>query len=422
MAALAYKVSIVFIYRFLYSLALPFILLDFGIRLIRRSVRIPDVKQRLGLCAPSDDRTIWIHGASTGELAAGKLVLTSLRNLRPNDRLLVTSNSEEGRALVASWQIENCDTSLAPIDHRILTRRFLQNQNIRAAITLENEFWPNRMIALAELNRPHAILGARISARAAEKWARLPMFTNRVLQTIRLMAAVDPDSQDRFVSLGLPNPRVAPRINLRSLYAPENLPADPDLAAVFPHELTWLAASTHNGEETIILEAFGLVRRRYPGIKLIIAPRNPKRAPEVAGLVSLAGFHHARRSSGAVPSPDTDVYIADTFGELPRWYEMAPITFVGGSLADVGGHSPFKPMMHGTALIHGPHVGNHRSIYALLDQAKAAVRVSDASSLAQAVRDLLDPAKRADQLQKTRAIPSEEHALEKILARFVDLL
>jgi 3-deoxy-D-manno-octulosonic-acid transferase len=412
----------VLLYRIIFSLVLPFLGLGYLLRVLRKRESWADLAERFGQGHPGAERTIWLHAATPAELQAARPVLISLRQMRPTDRLLVTTNTLPGRDLAASWGLENVEARLAPVDHALLSRAFLRRENIRGLITLENEFWPNRMTAAHYMQIPVAFLGSRITGRSAQWWGRFPIITNQVLQAVRLMAAADADSQDRFVALGLPNPRVAPRIELSALYAPAPQALDSAVAEAFPKAQTWLAASTHPGEEPLVLEALKLARQQRPGLKLILVPRNTARAPEVAGLVSVAGFQAVRRSAGAPPPAGTDVYIADSYGDLPMWYEMAPVTFVGGSLVEMGGHAPYKPMIHGTALIHGPHVGNHRSVYALLDQAGAATRVTDAASLAQAVVALMDPETREAQLQKTRAIPSEEQALTAILTRFVELL
>ena len=124
---------------------------------------------------------------------------------------------------------------------------------------------------------------------------------------------------------------------------------------------TVLAASTHEGEDEAIVQGFAAARATRPDLRLILAPRHPRRGPRIAALLERAGLAHATRSAGEVPGPDSAVYLADTMGEMALWYRLAGITFVGGSLVDAGGHTPFEPAGAGSAILHGPHVGNFRT-------------------------------------------------------------
>ena len=150
-----------------------------------------------------------------------------------------------------------------------------------------------------------------------------------------------------------------------------------------------LAASTHEGEEADVLDAWQQARRRAPDLRLVLAIRHPQRGDEVAGLLRHRGIAFQRRSDGGSGG---DVLLVDTLGEMDRWYAAAGLCFVGGSLTDRGGHTPWEPAAHGCAILHGPHVGNFRDAYAVLDQAGGAVGVDAASLSDQVIRLAADPA------------------------------
>ena len=198
-------------------------------------------------------------------------------------------------------------------------------------------------------------------------------------------------TETRLIDLGLPRRRIGPPLNLKAavrLAAGDDAPLRP-LAAALPYSGTLLAASTHAGEEIVVLDAFARMRRADPRLRLILAPRHPQRGDEVAALVRAAGLTLAQRSKDQAPTPDTAVYLADTLGEMASWYRLAAVTFVGGSLVPKGGHTPFEPAQFSSAILHGPDVANQSDAYRALADAEAAVEIDDAASLAAAARRLL---------------------------------
>jgi 3-deoxy-D-manno-octulosonic-acid transferase len=181
---------------------------------------------------------------------------------------------------------------------------------------------------------------------------------------------------------------------LKSAAAPSGTAALP-----FPRAATLLAASTHEGEEAVVLDAFARARAQRPDLRLILAPRHPRRRDAVEAAIRAAGLAFATRSRGAEPAADIPVYLADTLGEMDRWYAGAGMTFVGGSLVPLGGHTPFEPAAHGSAILTGPHVANAAPAYAALLAEGGALAVTDAESLARAILRLADPAVREAQAE-----------------------
>lgn len=378
------------LYRVLISLGVPILAVWALVR--RLSGRGPSGMLGARLSAgPAGDgqRTLWIHGASNGELASARSLIARLRGMYPGWHFLVTTNTDTARAMVADWDLPDTEARLAPLDLLWLARALIRRRNVAALLVIENEFWPNRLLAAEAEDVPVIVIGARISARSAARWRRVAPLARRVLATVRLLSAQDSDSQDRFAALGLSAARTAPRLDLKALYVPV---AEPDGAPALPdwdRARTVLAAATHPGEEEVVLVSFEALRKRFPALRLILAPRHPGRAASLVERVGAAGFSVARRSLGEKPGADTAVYLADTMGEMPLWYRAAAVTFVGGSLVPLGGHTPFEPAAYGTAILHGPHVSNFARIYGRLDAAGGAVAVATADDMAEAVQDLL---------------------------------
>ena len=339
-------------------------------------------KERLGGGGPRPQGPhIWLHAASNGELASALPVLREVQEDRPDLSIFVTSNTVTGVALARALGYA---AVLAPLDLRHAVRRFLKGREVVAHITMESEIWPNRTLVL---DAPTLVLGARMTESTAKGWAKLPKLAARVLRGIQWASAQDASSMERLLQLGLPTAAQGPTADLKAYYDPQTLPKpDPQITANYPRAQTWLAASTHEGEEDIILDAHVTARRTNPDLQLILAPRHPQRADEIAEMIAAKGLDYARRSHG--DSHAASVLLADTMGEMPNWYRIAGRVFIAGTLTDRGGHTPYEPAYFGCALIHGPDTRNFTNAFAQLDAAKAALRVQTADELARALETL----------------------------------
>lgn len=338
------------------------------------------LRQRLALdvaLVPSAE--IWVHGASVGELTSARPVI---RALARTHRVLVTANSVTGRDMAAGWGLP---ARLAPLDVPGALARFLDAVQPRLQVTVEAEFWPLRSQALADRGIPQAVIGARMSQRSANRWSRLPRMIGPVLRRLTALSAQDPGSEVRLRALGLPQGAGLPRLDLKLLSPAGVVPPVPSP----DRDRTVLAASTHDGEEAAVLDAWMAVRQRHPGLRLILAIRHPQRGDQVAALLDRRGVVFERRSAGGAGG---DVLLADTMGEMDRWYAASGICLVGGSMTDRGGHTPWEPAAHCAAILHGPHVGNFADAYAALDGAGAAQPVDAATLTGHLARLIGDPA------------------------------
>lgn len=345
------------------------------------------LRERLGRAAPTGTamRRVWLHGASNGELTSVRWLVLRLLEDHPGLGLVITCNSASARAMVRDWQLDRVAVQLAPFDSAGAVRRFLAGWQPTALITVENELWPER-IAQAAARGPVALVGARISEGSARNWRRFaPKLMQEMLAAVRLVSAQDAGSEARFVSLGLPQTAVGPRMMLKSVGHTVGAAAQDVPFAAVPRARCVLAASTHEGEDALILDAFLAARAAGVFDVLILAPRHPRRAPAIAGLIAARGVAFATRSAGEVPGADTAVYLADTLGEMALWYGMAGTTVIGGTFGDAGGHTPYEPAAQGSALLHGPSIANFTESFAALDAAGAAIAVADGPGLTAAL-------------------------------------
>lgn len=347
-----------------------------------------DLAQRLGGGPPAPPGAVWLHGASVGEVQSARPLIAALA---PGG-VLVTTNNATGRDRVAGWRLPGVVARLAPVDAGPVLRRFLDRHRPRALVILEGDLWPGRILAARARGMSVVMVSARISARSATRWARLPWLIRPLMARVDAVFPQDAASATWFRTLGLPDTALGPVLNLKATAEVASAAPLPG----FPRADTVLAASTHPGEEEPILDAFAAARAMRPGLRLILAPRHPVRGDQVAALIAARGLAFARRSTGDAPDPGKAVYLADTLGEMALWYAAAGVTFVGGSLVAKGGHTPFEPAAAGSAILHGPDTANFADAYAALSAAQGAVEVTDAASLALALSGLAAPAAQTD--------------------------
>jgi len=371
------------------------------------------LRERLALDAPVLARGgIWIHAASVGELNSARAVIEALAAYHA---VVVTTNSVTGRAVARGWGLP---AHLAPLDVPGAVRRFLDAVRPVLMVTVENEIWPNRAAEARRRAIPQAVIGARMSERSARGWGRARGLIGPVLAGLELLSAQDADTESRLRALGLPQAALAGRLNLK-LLGPAAIRPGPEGAS---RDRLWLAASTHPGEERAVLAAHAALAARIPGLRLILAPRHPRRAAEVAALAVAAGFTPellgAREVAAAGAPP---VLLIDRLGALGGAYAAAGVCLTGGSLADHGGHTPWEPAAHRCALLHGSHVANFRADYALLD-AEGAARLVTPGTLAERLGAILsDPGRRRAMGQAARraldaAAPDPAPLVARLLA------
>jgi 3-deoxy-D-manno-octulosonic-acid transferase len=248
------------------------------------------------------------------------------------------------------------------------------------------------VIELGRRGIPLVMVNGRVSERSYRSWSRLPVTVRTLLERYALCIAQSPIDAERLARLGAARVAVAGNLKFDAAPPPADARALAHLSGLVAGRPVWIAASTHPGEEAAAAAVHRALVGRLPGLLTIVAPRHPERGPAVAATAEETGLRAVRRSEGGLPERETDVYVADTIGELGLFYRLAPLVFMGGSLVPHGGQSPIEPAKLGTAILHGPHVHNFADVYAALDHAGGALPVTDADGLAAALADLLDDA------------------------------
>ena len=345
-----------------------------------------------------DGQLAWFHAASVGEAASLIELLRRLQQTRPELTCLVTTVTVTSAQFLADRLPETCIHQYAPMDVLPWVRRFLDHWRPDLAVWTESELWPAMLCETHARGMPMLLVNARISNRSFRRWRLLGGMAPALLGRFDRILAQDDLAGEQLTLLGADPDRLTVEGSLKEGAAP--LPYDEAervrLARAFAGRPVWLAASTHPGEEEVALGAHGRARRALPMLALILAPRHPSRGDALAEMLRARSCTIAQRSKGEPITAETDVYLADTLGEMGLWYRIASVSFVGGSLVDVGGHNPFEPALLGSAIIHGPHVRNFIDGYRRLTQADAAVLVRSEAELADAIVATMAPDRAAE--------------------------
>jgi len=358
---------------------------------------------------------VWIHGASVGEVLAAAALIERLRAF--NLRILLTSGTVTSAAIVTKRFPPDVIHQYVPYDSPRYVGRFLDHWRPSLALFIESDLWPNLILSSAARRLPMVLINGRMSQRSFPRWRRLSNTISALLGRFDICLAQSDTDAERFAALG--SRRVVTTGNLKlDVPAP---PADPAklerLMSVTRGRPIVVAASTHPGEDEILIDTHKALSGFFPGLLTVIVPRHAHRGEAVGQLVTAAGLRPGLRSHEDLPVATTDIYVADTMGELGLFYRLAPIVFMGGSLVPHGGQNPIEAIKLGAVIVHGPHVFNFTDVYEALDRSGGARRTDDREALVKQLGQFLaDPAARDASLGASeRVVEQLGGALERTL-------
>jgi 3-deoxy-D-manno-octulosonic-acid transferase len=322
---------------------------------------------------------IWLHGASVGEMLAAVPLIERIRNL--GFAALVTSGTVTSAALAEHRLPPGTLHQFVPLDAPRYVKRFLNHWKPDLALFIESDLWPNLILAAAQRRIPMILINGRLSDRSFRRWRKVPSVIGALLSRFDMCLTQSAADAERYSELGAPRVSSTGNLKLDAPPPPVNEAELRKLKAAIGVRPVIAAASTHPGEETTIIAAHRRLRAKNPSLLTIIAPRHPERGESITEIAKVADLKVGLRSRGELPNKDIDVYVADTLGELGLIYRLAPIVFMGGSLASHGGQNPIEAIRLDAAVVHGPNVWNFAEIYSTLDAAKGAKLVTDEESL-----------------------------------------
>ncbi|MBF8159931.1 lipid IV(A) 3-deoxy-D-manno-octulosonic acid transferase [Ectopseudomonas hydrolytica] len=411
-----------YLYTLLLHLALPLIALRLALRARKAPAYARRVRERFSFGLPAmRPGGIWVHAVSVGESIAAAPMIRALQAHYPDLPITVTCMTPTGSERIQALFGDSVQHCYLPYDLPWAASRFLQRVQPRLAVVMETELWPNHIHQCAKRGIPVALANARLSQRSARGYARLRKLTAPMLAELSLIAVQTQAEAERFLDLGARPNCVEVTGSIKF-----DLKIDAELprrASELRHQWQaerrplWIAASTHAGEDEIILAAHRQLLLARPDALLILVPRHPERFNAVHELCLNLGLTTRRRSSGEAVQAGDQVLLGDTMGELLFLYALADVAFVGGSLVANGGHNLLEPAALGKPVLSGPHLFNFLEIAAQLREAGALGEVQDATDLADEVEALWREPDRAERMREAglQVLRANQGALDRLL-------
>jgi 3-deoxy-D-manno-octulosonic-acid transferase len=403
---------------------------------VRYRKYVGSLRQRLGYLPiglnVDGEESIWIHAVSVGEALTARALVTDLRARYPRLRLYLSTTTIAGQQVAKKTLTQLDGIFYFPFDWAFIVRRTLDIVKPRVFIMMETEIWPNLLRSCRARGVHTVLINGRISSRSYPRYKLVRPFFRRVLDDIDRFCMQSDESARRVIDLGADPAHVTVTGSLKfdSLHVPRPVSLGKPRERVLRYfrvsnRVVIVAGSTMKNEELAVLRAFARIKTLAPGSLLILAPRHPDRFGEVERLAREEGFVTARKTDLPIDAdPRADVVVLDTLGELAQVYQLATAVFVGGSLADYGGHNILEPAVFGKPIVFGPHMQNFKEIAETFVTNAAAIQVHSEGELDEALRTLVtDPVGRARLGAAARAlVEANRGAKDKTLASIAELL
>ena len=356
-----------------------------------------------------DGHVVWLHAASVGESVSLLPLIEQLNSRWPAWHILVTTGTVTSARMMADRLPKLAVHQYLPVDRPHYVKRFLDHWQPDLALWAESEFWPNMISAVSARHIPLVLINGRVSSGSFKTWQRFPGMIKKLLSGFVLCLGQSNTDVERLIALGATHAKCVGNLK----FASPPLPADPadltHLSAMFKDRPRWVAASTHPGEEEMAGRLHQSLATDLPGLLTVIAPRHPERGPHIAATLTAQGLNVALRSEGQDIGKDTDIYLADTLGELGLFYRLCPTVLIGKSVIGQGGQNPLEPARLGCALMMGPNMENFKLIANALTDAGACLTVADETALGDTlIRLLNDPDERQKLAAAARTVVATE--------------
>lgn len=357
-------------------------------------------------CARPVGQLVWLHAASVGESGVALGLIEALNARDPSLSFLISTGTRTSADLIARRAPARTTHVYAPLDRSDAVRRFLDHWTPDLGVFVESELWPNLILAAQKRRVPLALVNARMSPRSLRRWTNWRKAGELLMRAFAYVSAADARTSEALGNLrGATVPQLG---NLKLAIAPPRVDAGARdaLAKEIGARPLWLAASTHPGEDEIVLAAHATLRASFPDALLIIAPRHPERGASIAALAN------APRRSRFEPIGANPVYVADTLGELGVFYDLAPVALIAGSLLpELKGHNPIEPAKLGSAILTGPYVESFHDLFDTLIELDAATCTANVAELETAVSEFWrDETARTAQVQAALAVVDQGDA------------
>jgi len=413
------------LYSFLWYLILPFVLLRLAYRSWKAPAYSERVAERFGIFKYNFEKeAIWVHSVSVGETLAAAPLVKLLQKKYPECQIVVTTMTPTGSERVQALFGDSVFHVYAPYDFPFAVKRFLNKTRPKMAVIMETELWPNTLKIAKDQQIPVVLANARLSERSAEGYLKAGFVTEAMMQCLTLVAAQNEQDAERFKRIGVTEDQL---YVTGSIKFDVQIPSDlSDQAFQLRKKLgedrdVLIAASTHEGEESQLLDLYQQLKRFVPDLLLVIVPRHPERFRTVEQLVVRRNLKLARRSKDEVCSPETDVYLGDTMGEMMLMYQASDLVFVGGSLVEHGGHNPMEPAALGKPILSGVHTFNFEEVMNMMVKAGSVKQIKNSIELMTEVQNLFSDGELYQKMSKASidVVKKNQGAL-KYLSELID--
>ena len=339
--------------------------------------------------ARENGKLIWMHGASVGESVSMLPLIHKLLETYPDLQIMVTTGTVTSADLMSRRLPERAFHQYVPIDNPAFVKRFLKHWQPDLVLWFESEFWPALLSGIKKRNIPLILVNGRISNKSFKRWQQFDYICKELLNCFTLCLGQSEEDAYRLRILGAKNSICLGNIKYAGFNPPVNEEKLAEIQQQIGERTIWCASSTHNDEEIRIAQVHKNLKKQIPDLFTLIAPRHPHRGKEIQDAVNVLGLKTALRSAGEKVTSETDIYIADTIGELGLWYTIAPLIFIGGSLIPHGGQNFMEPSRFRNAVVVGPHMHNFTDAMNRAKKADAIIQVSDSEKLEETVGHLL---------------------------------
>ncbi len=389
------------LYRFITIIASPVIYLYLLNRRRKGKEDVLRFSERFGrtnLSRPNG-KLIWIHAASVGESLSVIPLITKLSEAHQNINILVTTGTTSSAKLMETRLPKKAFHQYIPIDKICAVKQFLKHWQPNVALWVESELWPN-LITETSKTCPVILINGRMSDSSYKIWSKYTSLSSAILSSFSLVLPQSKQDEERFRKLGAKNVKLYGNLKYDSAPLPADVEKLSELVKAISGHKIWLASSTHSNEEQIVAGIHKQLKKDIPNLITIIAPRHPKRANDILADIADLDLNISLRSANQPISEKTDIYLADTMGELGIFYRLAPVVFIGGSLVAHGGQNPLEAARLDCSIIYGPHMENFREIEAEFKDSRASISIKDPEELHKILTELFQNSEKQKELAR----------------------
>ena len=375
-------------FLFLLLLISPFILI---IRIFLGKEDRNRFKEKYGFLAKNNkpNETIWIHGASVGEILSIIPIIMRFEKDKKIKRILITSSTTSSSHILSKFKFKKTIHQFYPFDLNFLTKHFINHWKPKLAIFVDSEIWPNMFNNLYKKKIPLILLNARITKKSFNRWKFFPNFSKKIFEKITIALPQNMESKKYLKLLGTKNIKLIGNLKFFGGLQKDNI-KNLILKKKFSKRIVFCAASTHRTEELFIGKVHKELKLEIKNLITIIIPRHINRKKEIIDELNNIGLNSQLHTSQKKLSKSTDIYIVDTYGESTKFYSLSKLTFLGGSLIPHGGQNPLESAREGNYILYGPHIENFKEVYEMLEKLKVTTRVNSIKKMKSVVRQKIN--------------------------------